>query len=101
VLARSAALMPDHWVTSLKLGQALNRVARYEEAIRALSQAAQRNPRGLSPFVERAAAYAALGNLDGAMADLETALKLDPNAKRLRARLAAFQAERDALQSRA
>jgi DnaJ family protein C protein 7 len=82
-------------VTALKLGQALSRLERYEEAIAALGEAVHLNPRSLSPFVERAAAYAALGRLDDAIGDLQAALALDPAARRHRARLEALLAQRD------
>jgi cytochrome c-type biogenesis protein CcmH/NrfG len=47
-------MTPDHWVTQLNLGKALEALARYGEAVEAYTRAMSLNPRAPSPLRRRA-----------------------------------------------
>jgi regulator of sirC expression with transglutaminase-like and TPR domain len=85
---------PDHWVTAFKLGQALRAAGRCSEALGALSQAHDLNPKSISPLVHRAECRATLGEIDLAMDDLRAALEREPGARRIRERLTQLTSQR-------
>ena len=82
------------------LGFALNRVGRYDEAEEALTTGLAQNPTmpqyTASLYHERSFARASLKNYDGAMDDIEEALRLQPNSLRTlyhKARIHLFRGE--------
>lgn len=83
-LRYSAVRAPDHWVTHLKLGQALAQLGDPEGAVLAFTCAHTLSPRSVSPLSERGRAYVRLGLGRMAAADVEKALQLEPNSKKLR-----------------
>lgn len=86
----SAVRSPGHWVTQLKLGQALALAGDHEQAVLALSCAQILNPNAPAPLIGRAQAYEALHLIGRAIKDVEAALQMEPNSgkfKRLRDRL--------------
>jgi tetratricopeptide (TPR) repeat protein len=79
-----------HWVTAYRLAGCFAHLDRYEEALAAYSQAAEMNPRAASVFSQRAEVYQKMGFASEAVTDLERALSIEPNSKKLRARLELF-----------
>jgi tetratricopeptide (TPR) repeat protein len=94
---------PNHQKAWRNLGYALNRVGRYDEAVRALSSGlslAPAYPPHLSNFhYERSYAEANLKQYEEALADIETALRYQPDSLRnlyLRARVLLYRGDLEA-----
>lgn len=90
VLAASDRHAPDHPVTLLNLGKALEGAGRTEEAVVALGRAVALNPRGMGALLSRGRCYERLGLRDAAARDFEAALPIEPNATRARRALEAM-----------
>lgn len=85
---RAIGLAPNLLDARLKLGNALARQGRYEEAAAQYSQVLRRRSDHRGALAQRAAARGNLGDLDAARADLERLVELDPSAREPRLRLA-------------
>lgn len=85
---RAIALVPDLIDARLKLGNALARQSRYDEATAQYNQILRRKSDHRRALAQRSATRGNLGDLAAARADLERLVELEPNDREPRLRLA-------------
>ena len=81
---------PKHEAAWSNRGGVLNRLGKYDEAIKSCDKAIELAPKWADPLYNRACAYARKGDKTNALADLKKAIELQRSLKAVARKDAAF-----------